>query len=328
MVNTKACTVFLTGSSGFVGQRLSECIANKKEFSLRITTRTLQQKPFDRRITVCAPRAISGETAWHDALKGCEVVIHAAARVHVMDEKEKDPLKKFREINVDGTLNLARQSAQLGVKRFIFISSIKVNGEFTLPEQMFSPEDPPKPIDAYGISKYEAEQGLKLLAAETGMEVVIIRPPIVYGSGVKGNFPKMIRWLETGIPLPLKSVKNKRSLVSLENLVSLIITCIDHPQAAQQVFLVSDGTDLSTADLLQKVGNALNKPVRLFSFPYSLLKCLAFVLGQGAIFQRLCGSLQLDISKTCKTLGWKPSSDVDKSLGETVQAYLQGKIAS
>lgn len=306
--------ILLTGATGFVGQQLTAQLVNQKGISLRITIRSKVERFNDPRITVFSPLTISAESNWHDALDGCHAVIHTAARVHIMNETAEDPLYEFRKINVEGTLNLARQAARLGVKRFIFLSSIKVNGESTSCNQVFSPDDLPNPSDPYAISKHEAEQELRLLSAKTGMEFVIIRPPLIYGPGVKGNFQRMILWLQKGLPLPFGSVKNKRSFVSIDNLISLIMTCIDHPKAANQTFLVSDGEDLSTTDLLKKIGQAMNKPARLLPIPQSVLTLFATLLGQKAVFQRLCGSLQLDISKTCKMLNWKPDVSMSEAL--------------
>jgi UDP-glucose 4-epimerase len=207
------------------------------------------------------------------------------------------------------------------VQRFIFISSIKVNGEQTAIGQLFHADDTPMPVDAYGISKREAEDGLWQLASETGMEVVIIRPPLVYGAGVKANFYNMIRWLDKGVPLPLGAIHNQRSLVALDNLVDLIITCITHPAAANQTFLVSDGEDLSTSELLRRTASALNKPARLLPIPTWLLQTGANLLGKQAVAQRLCGSLQLDIGKTRTLLNWNPPVSVDGALHKTAHYY-------
>ena len=231
-----------------------------------------------------------------------------------MKDEEADPLAEYRRVNVEGTLNLARQAADAGVRRFIFISSVKVNGEQTPPGKPFGAEDRPVPEDAYGISKWEAEQGLQQLAAETGMELVVIRPPLVYGPGVKGNFAAMIRLVEKGIPLPLGAIHNQRTLVALDNLVDLIIRCIDHPAAANQVFLAGDGEDLSTTELLRRLGKAMGRPVRLLPVPESLLVLGATLLGKQAVARRLLGSLQVDISKARDLLGWEPPLSVDEGL--------------
>lgn len=254
-------------------------------------------------------------TDWSAALNGCSTVVHLAARVHVMNERASDPLREFRRTNVDGTLHLARQAARSGVRRFVFVSSIKVNGEATSAGRPFTSADAPAAEDAYGISKMEAEQGLSTIARDTGMEVVIVRPPLVYGPGVKANFASLMRAVQRGIPLPLGSVSNnRRSLVALDNLVDLLITCIDHPAAASQTFLVSDGEDLSTTALIRRIGQALGKPARLLSVPPALLELGAAVVGKRDMAQRLLGNLQVDINHTRTTLGWTPPITVDEGL--------------
>ena len=227
----------------------------------------------------------------------------------------------FRVVNVEGTLNLARQAAGAGVRRFVYISSIKVNGEATRRGHPFTAEDAPAPLDAYGISKMEAEQGLRNLATQTGMEVVIIRPPLVYGPRVKANFQSMMRWLARGVPLPLGAIHNRRSLVALDNLVNLIVICLAHSAAANQTFLVSDGEDLSTTQLLRRMGQALGKPARLIPIPSTFLKLSAVLLGKPAIAQRLCASLQVDISKTRQLLGWHPPFSVDEGLKKAAEGF-------
>jgi len=239
-----------------------------------------------------------------------------------MHETANDPLAEFRKVNVDGTLNLARQAAAAGVRRFIFISSIKVNGEGSALGAPYLADAKPAPADPYGISKMEAEQGLRALAAETGMEVVIIRPVLVYGPGVKANFRSMMSWLNKGVPLPLGAIHNQRSLVALDNLVDLIVTCIDHPAAANQTFLVSDGEDLSTTELLRRMGAALGKPARLLPVPAFMLQAGAALLGKRDMAQRLCGSLQVDISKTRELLNWTPPVSVDQALAKTAAHFL------
>ncbi len=263
------------------------------------------------------------DTDWTHTLTKVNTDIHLAARVHIMSDSAADPLAEFRFMNTAVTLNLARQATAAGVRRFIFLSSVKVNGEFTQHDQPFTAADICHPDDPYAVSKYEAEQGLIEIAVQTGMEIVIIRPPLVYGPGVKGNFLSMMRWLHKGIPLPLGAVHNQRSLVALDNLIDLITVCIDHPAAANQTFLVSDGEDLSTPELLQRLGAALGKPARLLPVPQSLLETILNLLGKHAIAQRLCGNLQIDISKTRDRLGWTPPVSVDQALRQTAQAYLQ-----
>lgn len=260
---------------------------------------------------------------WGEVVSGVDVLVHTAGRVHVLGDQADEPLAEFRRVNMEGTLTLARQAAEGGLRRFIFISSIKVNGEGTAVGRPFCSDDKPAPIDPYGISKREAEQGLLVLAADTGKEVVIIRPPLVYGPGVKANFRDMMGWLIKGIPLPLGSVNNKRSLVGRDNLVDLIITCIAHPAAANQTFLVSDGDDLSTTELLQRMGQALEKPARLLPVPIFLLRVGAALLGKRDMAQRFCGSLQVDISKTRELLGWESPVTVEEGLRRTAESFLR-----
>lgn len=266
--------------------------------------------------------ALGADADWVPLLTGCDVVVHTAGRVHVMDERTADPLAAFRDVNVAGTLRLARQAADSGVRRFVFVSSIKVNGEQTAPGQRFAADDQPAPQDAYGISKAEAEAGLIALASETGMEVVIIRPPLVYGPGVKANFLSMMGWVERGVPLPLGAIEhNRRSLVALDNLVDLIVTCVDHPAAANQVFLAGDGEDLSTTDLLRRLAAAIGVPARLLPVPVSVLHAGAKLIGREAMLQRLCGNLQVDLSKTRRLLGWRPPIDVDEGLRRAAEGF-------
>ena len=308
-----------TGANGFVGRGVCGTLVGRYE------VRGVLRNPGDYNAPKgiqCITGNLSGNFDWTNALDGISAVVHCAARVHVMSEKSFDPLAEFRAINVAGTLCLARQAAEAGVRRFVFISSIKVNGEWTSPGCAFTPDQIPAPVDPYGISKMEAEQRLIELAAETEMDVVIIRPPLVYGPGVKANFLAMMRWLARGVPLPLGAIHNQRSLVGIDNLVNLILTCIDNPAAANQVFLVSDGEDLSTTELLVRMGRALGKPNRLIPMPERLLTLGASMLGKPDIAQRLCGSLQVDITKTRELLGWQPPVSVDEGLRRTAAHWL------
>jgi nucleoside-diphosphate-sugar epimerase len=303
--------ILVTGASGFIGGQLIMRLAAQPSTAVLGAVRS---NPAGDHSGLRAVGEISGDTDWSEALQGQRLIVHTAARAHIMKDEVLDPLAEYRKVNVEGTLNLARQAATAGVRRFVFISSIKVNGEQTPLGQPFLSHDGPLPEDFYGISKHEAEQGLRELAAETGMEVVIIRPPLVYGPGVKGNFASMIKLVGKGLPLPLGAVHNKRSLVALDNLVDLIITCIDHPGAANETFLVSDGEDLSTTQLLQDVAEAMGKPSRLIPVPAGLLQFGATLLGKKAVAQRLLGSLQVDISHTKKCLNWTPPLTVKQGL--------------
>lgn len=310
----------MTGATGFVGKAL--CAPLVRSNPVRVAVRNSAVKGLPDGVDV-AQRRLSPDQDWSDALVGVRVVVHCAARVHVMKEEAADPLAEFRRVNVDGTLRLASQAAGAGVKRFVFVSSIKVNGEQTQFEEPFTADQQANPSDPYGISKMEAEKGLRALAQETGMEVVIIRPPLVYGPGVKANFLAMMRWLWGGVPLPLGAVtENRRSLVGLDNLVDLIVTCIDHPAAANQTFLVSDGEDLSTAALLQRMGRALGRPARLIPVPVGFVKLGAALAGRASVAQRLCGSLEVDITKTREMLGWSPPVSVDEGLRRTAVHWL------
>jgi len=314
--------VLITGVNGFIGKTLSDELVIKG-FNVNGTVRSVMSVDFPGAITKFVIKDIDSKTDWQNALEGVDVVIHLAARAHVMKDMAIDALSEFRRVNVEGTLNLARQAVEAGVQRFIFISSIKVNGEGSILGQPYTPEDQPAPVDPYGISKREAEDGLRQLASETGMEVVIIRPPLVYGPGVKANFQSMMRWLNKGIPLPLGAIHNQRSLVSLDNLIDLIVTCIHHPAAANQIFIAGDGEDLSTTELLQRMAVALGKKARLLPIPELILVWGARLLGKQAIAQRLCGSLQVDISKARDLLDWKPPVSVDDALRKTAQYYMK-----
>ena len=303
--------VLVTGANGFVGRALcAEAVS--RGMAVRGITRASGDLPIS--VENFAVGGIDGNTDWQDVLTGCDVVVHLAARVHVMADTAANPLDEFRRLNVQGTLNLARQAAAAGVKRFVFVSSIKVNGEATQLGSPFTADDAPAPLDAYGVSKMEAEQGLREIARQTGMEVVIIRPPLVYGPGVKANFAAMMRWLKRGVPLPLGAIYNQRSLVALDNLVDLIVTCLTHPAAANQTFLVSDGEDVSTTELLRRMGQALGCPARLVPVPASWLKLAAAGVGKSDVAQRLCGSLQVDIEKTRRLLSWSQPLSLDEGL--------------
>ena len=311
--------VRVTGADGFIGLAVLERLNVLSGFQV---VGSVRRAAWLTGTTVVEVGDLSAQTDWTVALAGADAVVHLAARVHVMHDTETDPLIAFRTVNVDGTLNLARQAAAAGVKRFVFISSVKVNGESTEPGHAFIEADTPNPQDAYSQSKHEAEQGLRQLSADTGMEVVIIRPPLVYGLGVKANFAALIRAVQRGWPLPLGTVHNQRSLVALDNLVDLIVTCITHPQAANQTFLVSDGEDLSTPDLIRRMARAMNRPARLMPVPMWALQAVALLLGKGDAVQRLCGNLQVDISKSRTRLGWNPPISVDEGLRRAVGGGL------
>lgn len=317
-------TFLVTGGSGFLGRALIERLVQLPDCSVVAPVRATSAV-LPACVRLLPLTSLNGTNDWSEALTDVDVVVHAAARVHVMKEAASDPLGAFREVNTEATLNLARQAAASGTKRFIFISSIKVNGEGAEPGTVYSADDVPAPIDPYGISKLEAERGLQDLAATTGMEVVIIRPVLVYGPGVKANFLSMMRWLYRGVPLPFGAVHNHRSLVAIDNLVDFIVTCSDHPAAANQVFLVSDGEDVSTTQLLRKLASALGKPAMLLPIPAWLMSGAAALLGQRALSDRILGSLQVDISKNRQLLGWTPPVTLDKALSLTAQHFLDSR---
>lgn len=313
--------LLLTGPSGFVGRALRQSLISRADFTLCCAYRIL---PIAAPLSVLdvAVGDIENITDWSTLLTNVDVVLHTAAIAHVQGAVTKLLQSQFDAVNTVATLALARQAAEAGVKRFIFLSTIKVLGDSTS-ASVFNADTKPAPMDEYACSKWRAEQGLRVIAAETGMEVVIIRPVLVYGPGVKANFLSMMRWLNKGVPLPFGTIYNKRSLVALDNLVDLIVTCIDHPAAANQTFLVSDGEDLSTSELLRRMAVALGKPARLLPVPSWLLETGAAMLGKQALAQRLCGSLQVDISKTRELLGWTPPVSVDQALANTAEDFLQ-----
>lgn len=315
--------VLITGSSGFVGQQLcKELDVRTIPYNAAVRTSSAGAEATNRIVV----GDISCKTDWSSALQGVQVVVHLAARVHVMNESSKDPLADFRAMNVDATLNLARQAVQAGARRFIFISSIKVNGERTLNQgKPFTSLDEPNPLDFYGQSKLEAELALQQLAKETGLELVIVRPPLVYGPAVKANFQKLMGLVKLGVPLPFAGVDNRRSMVALDNLVDLLITCLSHPSAANQVFLVSDDEDLSLVQLLKLIANEMDKKLYLFSFPLGFVNKAASLCGMSSIIDRLLGSLQVDIEHTKQVLNWKPIVDVKTAIGATVAHFLNSK---
>jgi nucleoside-diphosphate-sugar epimerase len=308
--------VLVTGANGFVGQAVLLRLNSMSGVTAIGSVRRVSTVA-DAGAPLLTMGELSAQTDWSGALAGVQAVVHTAARAHVVQESAADPLEEFRRVNVQGTLNLARQAAASGVRRFVFVSSIKVNGEATQLGHPFTADDAPAPLDAYGVSKMEAEQGLREIAQQRGMEIIIIRPPLVYGPGVKANFAAMMRWLRRGVPLPLGAIHNQRSLVALDNLIDLLVTCLRHPAAANQTILVSDGEDVSTTELLCRMGQAIGRPARLVPVPSYMLKLAAMLVGKQDVAQRLCGSLQVDIEKTRCLLGWAPPISLDEGLRRT-----------
>lgn len=313
--------IFITGVNGFVGRSLTLKLMDEN-YVVRGCIRTGSAIEA-LSIHELFQKEISVNENWSQAMSDIDVVIHTAARAHVMNETAIDPLREYRSVNVDGTLHLAREAAAAGVERFIFISSIGVNGNFST--LSFNELDKPQPKEPYAISKYEAEQGLLKIAHETSMEVVIIRPPLVYGLRVKANFLSIIEWVNRRVPLPFGAINNQRSLVALDNLVSFIIHCIDHPKAANETFLISDGEDVSTTELLRKVAKAFGKKALLIPIPVWLMALVAKLVGKSDVANRLFGSLQIDSSKARKLLGWKPVITMDEQLKKIADEYLNEK---
>lgn len=316
--------ILVTGANGFVGKAVVQAVSGAG-LSGVAAVRVLRELPLlppsgartgngPDGLQWQAVGDINSQTDWQRALQGVQTVVHCAARAHVMHEHAADALAVYREVNVQGTLRLARQAVAAGVKRLVFVSSVKVNGEATQPGMPFLPDGAAAPQDAYGISKWEAEQGLRQIAADTGLEVVIIRPPLVYGPGVKANFAALMRVVQRGYPLPLALVCNQRSLVGLGNLVDFIVICATHPKAANQTFLISDERDLSTPDLIRQMALAAGVPARLLPVPVWALQGAVRLLGRGDAVQRLCGNLQVDISKARERLGWVPPVSVQEGL--------------
>jgi len=312
-------TVLVTGATGFVGRFLCTRLLSEGR-NVRGTIRSAEKHSLlVLGVEPLVIEPLGPDTNWSKALEGIDTVIHLAARVHIMNDKVDDPLAEFRLVNTLGTKRLAEEAARAGVKRFVFISTIKVNGEETaIP---YTRDSLPNPSDPYGISKWEAEQALRSIERKTGLEVVVIRPPLVYGPGVKANFLKMMHAIQRGIPLPLASLSNRRNIIYVGNIVDSIATCCTHPKAAGQTYLVSDGEDVSTPDLVQRIASALGRPARLVPFPTVLMRVLGKVTGKSAAVDRLLGSLVVDSSKIRSELGWKPPFSMEEGLAHTARWY-------
>ncbi len=310
--------VLITGANGFVGKYLSEAMV-RQGFQVRGAVRASVVTPDG--VDAVTVGGIDETTDWSEALHDVDVVIHLAARVHVMKEAASDPLAEFLKVNLHGTVNLAEQAVKAGVKRLVYVSTIKVNGEETVDGQSYSETDTPAPQDPYGISKWQAEQSLQRIAQDSGLEVVVVRPPLVYGPGVKGNFISLFSAIDKGIPLPLAGANNARSLVFVGNLADILINCTKQPSAVSQTFLVSDDAEVSTGTLVEKIAASLGRNSRSFYFPPMLLRITAKILGRSAQIDRLFGSLRVDNAKICAELGWKPPFSLDEGLRKTADWY-------
>lgn len=308
--------VLVTGATGFVGRALCPVI-RASEHHLRAAVRNANGCAVE---DCCTIDAISGSTDWSACLEGMDVVIHLAARVHVMKADDAGAMGAFLEVNLHGTERLARQAAAAGVKRFIYLSSIKVNGEYT-EGQAFDERSIPAPHDAYAISKFRAEQALQQVAEDTGMEVVILRPPLIYGPEVKANFYNLLKLVDSGLPLPFAKLQNRRSLVYVGNLVDALMLCISHPGAAGQTFLVSDGEAVSTSELIQQMSKALGRSGRLFPMPLNLFSRMMRLIGKASVFDRLTQSLVVDSTKLHAALGWRPPYSLTQGIQVTADWY-------
>jgi len=317
----KASRVLVTGATGFVGKALCKKLL-ADGWPVVGTFRTgCSETKLPVGVEKIKITSIGPSTNWQEALNGIDTVIHLAARVHVLGDKAADAITEYRQINVAGTQHLAQAAVLTGVRRFIYMSSVKVYGEGNA--VAYTEHDSPRPKAPYAISKYEAEQLLKEIIDKTGLEVVVLRPPLVYGPHVKANFLQLLKVVDMGIPLPFANVRNRRSLIFIENLLDAIVTCINHPKAARKTYLLSDGLDTSTPELIRKTASALGRPVRLFPFSLNLLRFLAKIFGRSEAVDRLLNSFAVDSSRICTELGWTPRFTMTEGLVETANWYLQ-----
>ncbi len=311
--------VLVTGANGFIGKTLCRELRDSGYW-----VREAIRKSDDAHSDVIAVGDIGRDTDWSGALERIQVVIHLAARAHILDNKTADPLAAFRAVNVEGTKQLAQQAAQSGIQRFIFVSSIGVLGSSTQVGEPFTTHSVPAPRSHYAIAKWEAEQALQQVRSETGFEIVIVRPPLVHGAGAPGNMRRLLKWVYRGVPLPLASTGNRRSLIGVDNLADFLIHCVVSPAAANQTFIVSDEQDLSTTELIRLLANAMNRPARLFPAPEAPIRLLAQIIGKENIVDQLWGSLVIDSSKAYKDLKWSPPFTAAEGIEKMAQAYLEG----
>lgn len=320
--------VLVTGANGFVGRRV--CLLLQKEgYKVRGAVRDYDgHRDADKAKNaalvnnIVSVGNIDGSTDWSEALDDIDIVVHLAARVHVMQETSKTPLESFRSVNVHGTEQLARMAIEKGVKRFVYISSISIHGNST-GDRAYTEDDEAQPHSPYAISKWEGELALRKIENESDLEVVIIRPPLVYGEGVGGNFLRLMQWTHRGFPLPLKKIMNKRSFIGIENLVDLIACCVSNPNAAGETFVASDGEDLSTPDLIERVAKLMDRSARLIPVPVRVIRKLGKIAGKEDVLDRLCNSLQVDAKKARCMLDWKPRVSLDEGLSRTVKWYME-----
>jgi nucleoside-diphosphate-sugar epimerase len=317
----KDSKVLVTGANGFIGQALCQKLVADGWSVAGAVRNEASAGKLQGEVESVIVGAVGPDTDWVQALSGVDSIVHLAAQVHVMRDLAAEPTADYWAVNVAGTEHLAQMAASMRVRRFIFMSSIKVNGEGR--QIPYTEYDKPMPSDPYGISKYEAEQRLNVITARTDLEVVVLRPSLVYGPQVKANIPRLFKVINMGIPLPLANVRNQRSMIFLGNLIDAIILCIDHPKAAGKTYLLSDGEDTSTPELIQKVASMLGKPPRLFPFSLTLLRQLAKVAGKSEAVSRLLDSLSVDGSKICTELGWTPRVTMTEGLAQTAKWYLQ-----
>ncbi len=308
--------IFITGANGFVGQTLCKTLSNNGEYviaSIRNSNMNIQAN----KVIVSQ---LDTNTDFTNILQITDVIVHLAARTHVLNDQSTNPYQTYAAINIDATKNLATQAISAGVKRFIFLSSVKVNGEQTN-EKPFNELDIAKPEDNYGKTKHLAEEMLKELTQYTSMELVIIRPPLVYGHGVKANFDKLIRLCKISIPLPFGTISNQRSIIYIENLIDFIVSCVRHPLAANQTFLISDDDDVSTTQLIRSIRQVLGKPLLLIPVPQKWLVGILNLRGKKSLAIRLCGNLQVDIGKAKLLLGWKPPYTFSEGIHKTIHKH-------